>query len=282
MKRIPSTLLAAGAALLLLHSSAGAADTEPKPGHVAGKVTDSAGKPVSDAQVSISGTTNAGQRADFKTQTDARGDYSQRVPDGLYRVRAWVGREYHARKYQLTLHPRDGDFKRTHDSKPGAVKDFVWKIQGLMAYEGQDEEEGGSYYGGHVGFQGGDPTNSNTPPLEFPDGTTLEITLTPDGPLLDGSAGKPVVFKGRYTQPRLNFVPYRKREIVNIPTGRYLVTARLVDAQGASSGLRVATKASGEPVIPLALTAMLEFLPYKTSSPGILSGVTGSSLYLQR
>lgn len=199
------------------------APTEPKAGSVQGWAVNDAGAPLADVTVHIYGTTMAGENTRFETPTKADGKYRQRVPDGIYGVRADCAHRWNGTTYTMPLHPTDGVTARRHDSEEGIAKDFIWKIAGLRPGETPGEpgthNEPGKYYGGSLqvsiyaeGFASGPA---------FPDGTTLVATLRPRGTLFDGSAGKPVTFKrtfGGEVRTSSNWYPS------DIPLGVYDLT----------------------------------------------------------
>lgn len=210
---------------------------KPKPGFVTGRVIDSAGKPLSGIEIGVFGTTAAGDRTRLETETGANGQYSLRVPDGIYGVAAYLKTTYHGKNYRFTLHPMDGKTGPRHDAAAGVVKDFVWRISGLKPGETPGEDgahtETTKYYGGYMlltSQEKGGPDRR----VYFPQGSTLEITLTPRGPLIDGSQGQPVVFRRSFAQEVTNSVHWH---LTNVPVGRYTMTARLVQAGGAAREL---------------------------------------------
>src|SRR3546814_2929132 len=110
--------------------------------------------------------------------------------------------------YRLDLHPDNSD----SFSDDGAVRNFTWKLEGrapLNEYR---------YYGGLVTvFQDTDFHD---------DMEDVELTLTPSGPLIDGSQGKTLVLR----QGDHYWVQYGYLE--DIPIGRYTVTAILKNEAG--------------------------------------------------
>ena len=67
---------------------------------------------------------------------------------------------------------------------------------------------------------------------------TVEVTLTPDGPLLDGTIGQAVTSFTPVAALRLGG-NWRQRVIRNIPLGVYTATARLVLPNGQARALRL-------------------------------------------
>jgi len=168
-----------------------------KPLFVVGRVSTSAGKPLSGAEISIYGTTARGDRTHFETTTAANGLFSQRVPDGIYGVGAQLKTKFNGKNYIFNLHPEDGKTGVTHDAAQGIVKKFRWKISGLKPGEAagtpETHTEGRKYHGGYVsvsiqekGFGG---------IVYFPKGATIVIDMTPRGKLIDGSVGRVKTFR---------------------------------------------------------------------------------------
>ncbi len=67
----------------------------------------------------------------------------------------------------------------------------------------------------------------------YPSGSALEITLTPDGPLLDGSKGAVITQTVHMTNQ------WRDAYLRGIPFGVYRTTARLIEPNGTSHKLRL-------------------------------------------
>ena len=89
----------------------------------------------------------------------------------------------------------------------GAVRNFRWKLSG------EKPVPLAGYYGGLVNLY-------NDPNCELWDVENIEFTFTPDGPMIDGSAG--MVIKTTSGLPGTdNF-----KKIPDVPMGRYIVTAK--------------------------------------------------------
>ncbi|WP_246357719.1 carboxypeptidase-like regulatory domain-containing protein [Pyxidicoccus fallax] len=173
---------------------------------VKGKVVDTAGRPLAGAEVvadnqflydsNVVGTTGA---------------------DGTYRLdlgkagvtwsaSATFKRQYNGKTYTFDLHPSNPALFATNE---GAVRDFSWKLTG-------ERPEGGKY-GSDVLFNMiayEDPQDPDAPL----DHLNVELTLTPDGPLVDGSTGAPLT--ARATRDG------NGTGLHDVPVGRYTITAR--------------------------------------------------------
>ncbi len=208
-----------------------------KPGYVVGRVTTMAGKPLAGVGVGIFGTTAAGDRTRFEVETAANGQYSLRVPDGIYGIAAYYETTYQGKNYRFTLFPTDGKTAPGHDASAGIVKNFIWKISGLKPNQKPGEEgahtEGTKYYGGYVLVKNREEGTLNSP-VYFTKGATLEITLTPRGPLIDGSAGQPVTFRRTFDSNITSSIHWY---LTNVPVGQYALATRLITPGGAATPL---------------------------------------------
>ncbi len=209
-----------------------------RPGYIIGRVTNTAGKPLAGAEISLYGTTMAGANTSFSLETGADGRFSQRVPEGIYGASAYYKTRYNGKNYRFTLMPKDGTTAKKHDSAPGVIKDFVWKISGLKPGEKAGEEgthtEGNKYYGGYVyltskeeGFGG---------KVYFPAGSKLTITMTPRGSLIDGSTGKAKTFQRAFAKDITSSLGWH---LTDIPVGLYRLQANLILPDGTMKNLGV-------------------------------------------
>ena len=170
-------------------------------GVVTGTVFDTRGRPLAGVKVIADNTffynTNA------VGITDAQGRYKIDVGGvvGTWHMTAHLTREYNGQAFDLYLHPdSDAPFAGTD----GAVRNFEWRLTGPRA-------DGLGNYGGNIQFiidQQGWAANANQ--------TDVELTLTPVGPLIDGSAGTTLTLRanqGLFT-------------IRDVPIGQYAIAAR--------------------------------------------------------
>ena len=187
-----------------------------KAGHLTGKLADAQGKPLSNVTIKVVGySTNGEVVRKEKVIKGPASEYDIEVPDGKYDTpTARIALEYNDRWYDLPLAAADGtrEWNEQHDSSQGLVRDFVWKISGRSPYGGANEP--GGYWGGTVMFDIGALVG---------DFASMEVTLTPNGPLIDGSEGKPLSFQRK--------LPWSKKEdhyLFDVPIGRYTATARVL------------------------------------------------------
>jgi hypothetical protein len=239
------------------------AGTAPGPDTFSGSITDSAGHPLSGAEVTIYGTTGAGQHASFELRTDASGRYSIHVPRGLYTARAYANVTWNGNQYRLSLHPADNENSRSYDSKPGVLKNFVWRLSGLKAFRNPDPERPESYYGGAIHIVLSDPMRMGVDAyVVFAPSTVIEVLLNPIGALLDGSTAHPLLFEVKAS----SYSPHQCF-LRDIPAGRYLVTARARKA-GTSIPLRVAASVhEGGTPAPPAKSVDIAFQPSNLLGP---------------
>lgn len=225
-----------------------------KPGLIVGTASYADGKPLTNANIVIRGTTLAGANTYFETQVDANGRYSQQTPNGLYQITAYTNVTYNDRTYGIWLDPTDGINTPSQGSTDGLVKDFVWRISGPTPAAKSKPNDPHSYYGGIIDL--GDNAqfeinynNGNlVEPHTYPVGSKILLTLTPTSPLIDGSAGKVLNFEIAPDDLTTNVLR-------DIPVGDYTAAATLLDASGTKfNSLLVATILPtgkiGEPVVP--------------------------------
>jgi hypothetical protein len=205
---------------------------------IKGVVRDEQGDPVRNARIRIAGYTgkpNGLSSADYiKDQlTNASGAYRFDVPAGLYGVSGEADVAYDNKTYKsLYLHPADGNCEKQMSSG-GIVKDFVFRLTGLQkCLTNPDPKNAGSYSGASILL-------SHQSPKSLPADAKLTLTLTPTGPLADGSAGKPVTFT-RTAANLVNFAgPLETTNILHdIPLGRYRLSGFATLPNGSRQDLR--------------------------------------------
>jgi hypothetical protein len=195
-------------------AKSGAPQPGAKAGHLLGKLSDEHGKPLSNVTISIFGFSDKNEPVKREvTLAGPVSEYDIALPDGKYDTpTARIGVDYNDNWYDLPLAAADGtrEWSEQGEARRGMVRDFVWKISGASPL-GEAENPSG-YWGGTIQFdKGGD----------LGDGATLEITLQPDGPLIDGSEGKALTFTRK--------LPWKRREdhyLLDIPIGKYIATGR--------------------------------------------------------
>lgn len=195
-----------------------------KRGILRGFVADLNGKPLKNALIGVRST--LGGTAGASSYTNENGYYEIKLPLGAITFyTAGYEINYGGGKAVLGLSPID----RRWDgfaSETGQVKNFVLLSYGL----GQEAEiarqpsNQGNYYGGSLYIDYNVDYNDGSPlPFKVKIGQTVEITLTPDGP---GLYGEQKTFKIRKTVG-LGFFA----NIVNIPIGKYKISAKMLDGR---------------------------------------------------
>lgn len=216
---------------------------EAETGYATGRVFDTRGEPIAGAKILLDNTVFYASHINGSTGQD--GSYRLKVQPGTWKAYASISRQYNGRTYALELHPDTTDsFDHT-----GAVRNFTWKL------EGRTPDNDWGYYGGLVkvftdyGFHA--------------DLADIELTLTPTGPLIDGSRGSPLVLRqgDRYwTQPGY---------LEDIPIGRYAVSAVLKGEDG-ERRLRIredGTEGGFQAELPI------DFIPDPGGTPGATASI---------
>ena len=212
-----------------------------KPGVVQGTVLDSSGNPMPDATITAAFSLPSFflvHPADvLKTATDAQGHYAINVKETAALGHIFAARrvQYNGMSYALPFmrldaggHLRNGDVINREE---GDVVNFKAAISGLRE-SNADPEDFTSYFGGLIEVD----TDTQTANHALPAGTRVRLALTPAGPLLDGSAGRPIVQDVLVTYTSINY------KWKNIPIGRYFATATLLLPGGAATPLRATAR----------------------------------------
>jgi hypothetical protein len=186
-------------------------------------VKDLSGNPLKGATIGIRASYFAGQYSGAQGETDANGYYEFVAPKGsAHFYNAGYQVEWGAGIAALGLHPADGKLE-SFATVDGAVENFVLLPYGITSRENVSENPyvSSSYYGGsiRIDYYAVSKSDEGITPGRLVENSLLEITLTPEGKMLDGTAGKTFVirhtvgFKGNFN-------------IHNIPLGRYRITAK--------------------------------------------------------
>jgi hypothetical protein len=232
----------------------------PKAGTISGRVVRPDGTPVPSFTIDYSGfedgklaTYGAGGIANDTVNSSVKGSggrYTVKLPPGAYRVSGYVTYPYKGRTYHFPLEQLNAPARHDYDGlgldklRGGLVRDFVLKMNQKKKGAAEDSETlyRRAYYGGRVdlyaseyeGILGGG--NKLTTPLRnaYPPESQVEITLTPAGPMVDGTRGEvvtstfPLGDDGKWT-----FM------IRGVYPGAYTATARLLKAGGDVLPLRL-------------------------------------------
>lgn len=199
----------------------------PKPGRVSGYVKDASGKPLTGATIGVRSTYIGGAYSGAQGTTDKNGYYEFAIPKGVaHFYNAGYAVEWGDGLAALSLHPADGKIE-SFASVDGAVENFVLLSYGITSRENvsQNPRLSSTYYGGtiYIGHWTCEGTDCDAQPTNIPLDAVVEITLTPEGELFDGTAGRSFVVR----KPAFS----SGFKINNIPVGRYKIGAKLANGK---------------------------------------------------
>ena len=180
-----------------------------------GVVTNSQGAPLGGVEVYADNTLL--YDSNLLASTDASGSYRIDLSslNTTWHAGASLQTTFEGQNYEIFLAPDDDSQFAT---ATGAVRNFTWKVSG-------EKPSGGTY--GSVVYVYGDYS------VDF-SLDDVELTLTPEGPLIDGSTGQTLVAENVGGQ------------IDDVPIGRYTVTGRYLEPSGAVRPLLIAPKGSND------------------------------------
>jgi hypothetical protein len=161
---------------------------------VKGKVTDNTGVPLAGIEVVANNTQF--YDANAVGTTDANGNYRIELTSGSWQMTASMMREFNGQMYRVELTP---DTTAPFAGSEGAIRNFTWQSSGGEARQGSV-------------FVYSDIT------VELLDYQYIELTLEPQGPLLDGRMGQTIT-------GMLSATPDGDG-LTDVPLGRYKITAR--------------------------------------------------------
>ncbi|RYZ28312.1 MAG: carboxypeptidase regulatory-like domain-containing protein [Chitinophagaceae bacterium] len=171
----------------------------PEKGVVKGRVTDAQGKAISNVKVVIENTVFFASY--FYATTDANGYYRTTIKTGSWKASVRIIQPYLGIPYQFDLHPDNPD---AFAGTSGTIRNFTWKLTGA-------KPDGVGYYGSDVAVY--------TQPGSALLLGEVEITLTPEGKLVDGNAGKAIT-------KSLTDIGGGEDGISDVPIGKYFITAK--------------------------------------------------------
>jgi Carboxypeptidase regulatory-like domain len=165
---------------------------------VKGTVKNTDGSPITNAKVVIEHTVYYGSYV-YAT-TNSKGEYSAEIPGGSWKASVQIEKSFAGKQYKFDLHP---DNDAPFNGSTGAVRNFTWQLSGA--------KPGGGFYGSNVGVY-------PEPGSSFMIGD-VELTLTPDGPLINGTTGAAITKK-------LIDIGGGEDGINDVPVGKYIITAK--------------------------------------------------------
>jgi hypothetical protein len=239
----------------------GGSPEEAQANKVLGRALDTQGKPLPNAQIYVGGVavTTTPQRG--STNAEGRYTIAGLVDQVTYKAYGWLPLSYQGKDFCLRLAHDNSSEYEPFVGKDGAVRNFRWSLQGRIGDSSADPETDSAYFGGGARLF-----------PEFADGDftgTVELQLTPTGPLIDGSQGQPLTRSVDLSKPHF---------VVDIPVGPYKVTATRIKVGGDRSALLV-----GPSETELASEGTLEFQPETFPTCGsqvASSGVKRAFLYV--
>lgn len=197
-----------------------------KAGKIRGYVKDTKGNFLRGAAIGLGSIRIGSSRMVTQTVTDSNGYYELDLPlnSNKFQYAAYAV-DYGAGKAAMALHPIDGSIT---DNPPGegGVENFVLLPYGIAdrAMLAENSTYGASFYGGSislfidVGYVG---ANDDINKGRFYPGSTVEITLTPNGNLIDGSPSKTFVIRKKIEENTRNTL-----FINNVPVGKYKLSIK--------------------------------------------------------
>jgi hypothetical protein len=225
----------------------------PRPGYVVGRGIFQDGRPVPRFTVEVSGfedgklaSTNANGNLSetlISRINGVGGRYETRVAAGAYRVSAWTTCDYKGRTYNFEMEPLNEPAKFDYSGlsleklRGGIVRDLMLSMTGRKKDADETYEQGyySAYYGGmlrvdsdQVEYQiGGGAQPPRTLHDSYPPDSKIEITLTPQGLMVDGAMGSTLV-----RPVRLGDDGHWQSTVRAIYPGTYTAAARLLTPDG--------------------------------------------------
>jgi hypothetical protein len=195
----------------------------PKPGKVRGYVKDWTGKPLAGAELGVRSSYFAGHYSGAQGKTDANGYYEFVVPKGsAHFYNAGYQIEWGDGVAGVSLHPADGKLDSFRDDGRRGRKLRLLPY-GITSRENLQESSHlpSTFYGGAIflNWYSAEANNDSAPPFAVREGAMLEVTLTPEGKMLDGTAGQTIVI-------RKTLGISGAFRIHNIPIGRYQISVK--------------------------------------------------------
>jgi hypothetical protein len=181
---------------------------------VKGVVTDNNGAPLAGIEVVANNTQF--YDANGVATTDAEGKYRIELTSGSWQMTASMMREFNGQTYRVELTP---DTTTPFAGSEGAIRNFTWQPSGGEARQGSV-------------FVYSDIT------IEFLDYQYIELTLEPQGPLLDGTMGQTIT-------GMLTATPDGDG-LTDVPLGRYKITARYLVPGEIPEPLELKPRKSGD------------------------------------
>ncbi|PYE51074.1 carboxypeptidase-like regulatory domain-containing protein [Deinococcus yavapaiensis] len=224
MNRFPRLPLASALLLALLTGNiVGTASSAAATATMTGIVRNSAGQPVPGASIFAGHTVYFNTNLLAKSGADGRYRIDLNGPAGSYYAGGQVTATLDGHRYTFDLLP---DSTAPFNVTKGAVRNFTWKLTGTKP----DGQKVGATVTVYADFF--DPGLLDWIP-------NIELILTPTGPRIDGSPG--VEVRGTIKQ-----TPDGQEGLVDVPLGRYAISARYVPKGGSPVKLTIRARNNGE------------------------------------
>lgn len=231
----------------------------PTAGTVAGRALDTQGRPLANVKVAIEPALTKGDP--LVTRTGADGSYRiEGLPSVPYWVHAWTEVNFNSQRFCLRLGMADAAQYEAVNPSNGAVRDFRWQLTGLIP---DDVSSDPLYFGGKVYLDlTGDFTDS-----------TLKLTFTPSGPLIDGSAASPLT-------RTVSLTGGAQPVVEDLPVANYTVTGTITQS-GTEQQLHIGL-APADTYDAQTVAAELAFKPGGNPCISLANGVEDAYLFLYR
>lgn len=231
---------------------------------VSGKVVDSQGHPL--AGVKVRADNPSGYNIFVEGTTGADGTYKLDLSSiGGWKIYAWKEVTYKDKVFHLRMGMNnDTDYDSFTPGSNGAVRNFVWKLNGRIPDRSASIENGWGYFGGSLRFVN---FNSRVPAMAT--GTKVTVTLTPTNgaKYLDGtSATAAGVIKKTFT---ISNVPGQNYYIGDIPVTEYRMSM-----ESESNGVKRQVYIGGNDYNNLYEWLEFDFTPASNSSGTFESGIS--------
>lgn len=204
--------------LIFLALGCGRNHLEPEPGTLKGRTLTTQDEPLSGVEVLATADDGTVHRA----TSGPNGLYTLPLPNGTYRIRALIQRDYLGNSYRLPLAPDSSASVEVTDAA-GALRSFRWRIGTAPGDTAR--------FGGTLTLYLGDPDRPFAP-SDLPEGSVLSLTLTPTDSLIDGSAGEPLSFSRTITATDRPGTFASDWFWAGLPIGRYRTTATVALPDG--------------------------------------------------
>jgi hypothetical protein len=200
--------------------------TAPKAGTIRGYVYDLQGKPLKGAKIGARSTAAGGFYSGATAISDDKGWYEIAIPWGVaHYYCAGYAVDYGEGRAAMGLHPADGEAEG-FASTSGTVENWVLMPYGIADRDGiQDQPQYlNNYYGGGLVLSWyGDDDERFPSATALPLNSVIELTLTPDDTLVDGSKAPTIVLR-----KNIGTGGFGQLYVNNIPAAAYRIKAKIV------------------------------------------------------